>query len=186
LIFILDNYDSFSYNLFRYIKELGQDVWVERNDSISLEEVEKKNPDKIIISPGPCSPKEAGLSNDMIRHFQYKKPILGVCLGHQCIAHVFGGRVKKAKAPVHGKTDPIYHNKKGLFKTLPSPLSVMRYHSLIIDDLPSDLIVTATSATSEEIMAIQHKRLPIFGVQFHPESILSKSGHDLLQNFLNI
>ncbi len=186
MIFILDNYDSFSYNLFRYVKELNQDVWVARNDSICIEDIEKKNPLKIIISPGPCSPKEAGLSNDVIRYFQNKKPILGVCLGHQCIAHVFGGDIKKAKRPVHGKVDTVVHHNNGIFKNLPSPLPVMRYHSLIADHLPNELIVTATSKTSGEIMAIQHKNLPIFGVQFHPESILSEKGYDLLQNFLNI
>lgn len=185
MILVIDNYDSFVYNLARYVEELGHDVKVIRNDQTDAEEIKKLNPSHIILSPGPCSPKEAGICNDIIRKFGESKPILGVCLGHQCIGETFGGIVKRAKEPMHGKKRPLKHNGKGVFKDLPNPITVTRYHSLIVDkeDLPEDLEVTAESDMGE-IMAVAHKTLPVVGVQFHPEAVLTDGGHKMLENFL--
>jgi len=184
---MIDNYDSFTYNLVQYFGELGEDVLVYRNDQITIEEIEKIAPDFICISPGPCSPAEAGISVATIKHFAGKIPILGVCLGHQAIGAAFGGRIVRAKEIMHGKTSEITHTGTDIFTRLPSPYTVIRYHSLAIEreTLPDCLEVTAQTADGE-IMGIRHKTLPIYGVQFHPESILSEHGHALLRNFLSI
>lgn len=186
MLFMLDNYDSFTYNLVQYFGELGQEVIVKRNNETTVDEIEKLNPDFICISPGPSNPSNAGITLDVIKHFAGKKPILGVCLGHQAIAQAFGGDVIKAKQTMHGKTSVIDHKDVDVFAKLPNPLTVTRYHSLAVDGttLPDCLEVTAT-AEDGEIMGIRHKTLNISGVQFHPESIFSQNGHDLLQNFLN-
>lgn len=186
-ILMIDNYDSFTYNLVQYFGELGEDVLVYRNDQITIEEIEKIAPDFICISPGPCSPAEAGISVATIKHFAGKIPILGVCLGHQAIGAAFGGRIVRAKEIMHGKTSEITHTGTDIFTRLPSPYTVIRYHSLAIEreTLPDCLEVTAQTADGE-IMGIRHKTLPIYGVQFHPESILSEHGHALLRNFLSI
>ena len=186
MLFMLDNYDSFTYNLVQYFGELGQEVIVKRNNETTVDEIEKLNPDFICISPGPSNPSNAGITLDVINHFAGKKPILGVCLGHQAIAQAFGGNVIKAKLTMHGKTSVIDHKDEDVFAKLPNPLTVTRYHSLAVDSttLPDCLEVTAT-AEDGEIMGIRHKTLNISGVQFHPESIFSQNGHDLLQNFLN-
>lgn len=187
---MIDNYDSFTFNLVHYFQALGQDVRVFRNDEIDIATIEQSAPEYIVISPGPCDPDKAGISLDVVAHFSGKVPLLGVCLGHQCIAQHFGATVKKAKKLMHGKTSSINHNGKGLFQHLKQPLQVTRYHSLIvdIDTLPDSFEITAWSIDSngnnEEIMAIKHKKLPIYSVQFHPESILTEQGHALLQNFL--
>lgn len=192
MILMIDNYDSFTYNLVQYLGELGADVSVARNDQITLEEIEALQPERIMISPGPCTPNEAGISLALIRHFAGKLPILGVCLGHQSIGQVFGGRVVHAKRIMHGKTSKIYHNGKGVFSGLKSPYAATRYHSLVVekDSLPSCLEITAWTENEryeiEEIMGLRHKTLPIEGVQFHPESILTEYGHSLLKNFLTI
>ena len=192
MLLMIDNYDSFTYNLVQYFGELGEDVRVFRNDKISLQEIEDLNPARIVISPGPCTPNEAGISIDIIDHFQGKLPLLGVCLGHQCIGQAFGGRVVHAKEIMHGKTSDIYHNNTDLFCGLTVPFTATRYHSLVVEleTLPEVLEVTAWTKTAageiEEIMGLRHKTLPVFGVQFHPESILTTSGHDLLQNFLEL
>ena len=192
MLLMIDNYDSFTYNLVQYFGELGEDVRVFRNDKISLQEIEDLNPARIVISPGPCTPNEAGISIDIIDHFQGKLPLLGVCLGHQCIGQAFGGRVVHAKEIMHGKTSEIYHNNTDLFRGLTVPFTATRYHSLVVEleTLPEVLEVTAWTKTAageiEEIMGLRHKTLPVFGVQFHPESILTTSGHDLLQNFLEL
>lgn len=185
MILLIDNYDSFVYNLARYVKELGFSPHVVRNDQISLEEVRGFAPSHIIVSPGPCSPLEAGISNEIITAFGPEIPLLGVCLGHQCIGHVFGGLVARAQVPMHGKTSLIQTRSRGLFKGLPSPLRVTRYHSLIVsqEGFPSELEITATSEEGE-IMALQHRHYPVFGVQFHPEAVLTEAGHALLENFL--
>ena len=185
MLLMIDNYDSFTYNLVQYLGELGADVHVYRNDNISLQEIEELQPEKIVISPGPCTPNEAGVSIDTIRQFAGRVPILGVCLGHQSIGQAFGGKVVHAKTLMHGKTSPIHHEAKGVFRGLPNPLTATRYHSLVIeqDSLPDCLEVTAHTADGE-IMGVRHKTLPVEGVQFHPESILSESGHALLKNFL--
>jgi anthranilate synthase component 2 len=190
MLLMIDNYDSFTYNLVQYFGELGADVRVYRNDQITIEEIEALNPDKIVISPGPCTPNEAGISLDVIKHFAGKKPIMGVCLGHQSIGQAFGGDIVHASAIMHGKTSPVYHNNKSVFKGLNNPVESTRYHSLVIDKntLPDCLEITAWTETEDgemdEIMGVQHKTLPIEGVQFHPESILTEQGHDLLKNFL--
>lgn len=185
MILMIDNYDSFVYNLVQYIGELEEEVIVKRNDEITLKEIEKLNPEIIILSPGPCSPTEAGICIDVVKHFKGKKPILGICLGHQTIGHVFGGNVIKANIPVHGKVHSISHNNEGVFKNLNNPLNVTRYHSLVVDvdTLPDELEVTALTKENE-IMGIRHKEYLIEGVQFHPEAILSEQGHDILKNFL--
>jgi anthranilate synthase component 2 len=182
---MIDNYDSFTYNLVQYFGELGEDVRTYRNDEITVEAIEKLNPSRICISPGPCTPHEAGVSVPVLQHFAGKLPILGVCLGHQSIGAAFGGKIIRAQQVMHGKTSPIEHTGVGVFKNLPSPYTVIRYHSLAIarDSLPDCLEVTAWTADGE-IMGVRHKTYPIEGVQFHPESILSDHGHALLQNFL--
>jgi len=185
MILMIDNYDSFTYNLVQYLGELGQKLVVVRNDQVTLEEIKQRNPQSIVISPGPGSPKDAGISNALINAFAGSIPILGVCLGHQCIGEVFGGQVVRAGRLMHGKTSPIYHRKTGLFRNLPSPFEATRYHSLIVRrrGLPKALAVTAWTKEGE-IMGLQHVRDPVYGVQFHPESILTKAGKDLLRNFL--
>ncbi len=185
MLLMIDNYDSFTYNLVQYFGELGEDVRTYRNDEITIEAIEKLNPSRICISPGPCTPHEAGVSVPVLQHFAGKLPILGVCLGHQSIGAAFGGKIVRAQQVMHGKTSPIEHTGVGVFKNLPSPYTVIRYHSLAIarDSLPDCLEVTAWTADGE-IMGVRHKTYPIEGVQFHPESILSDHGHALLQNFL--
>ena len=185
MLLMIDNYDSFTYNLVQYFGELGEDVRTYRNDEITIEAIEKLNPSRICISPGPCTPHEAGISVPVLQHFAGKLPILGVCLGHQSIGAAFGGKIVRAQQVMHGKTSPIEHTGIGVFKNLPSPYTVIRYHSLAIarDSLPDCLEVTAWTADGE-IMGVRHKTYPIEGVQFHPESILSDHGHALLQNFL--
>ncbi|MCS6877812.1 MAG: aminodeoxychorismate/anthranilate synthase component II [Geminicoccaceae bacterium] len=185
MILLVDNYDSFVFNLARYVAELGYERRVVRNDAIGLSEIEAANPSHIVLSPGPCGPDEAGISVALVRRFGARIPILGVCLGHQCIAVAYGGRVGRARRPMHGRTSPIVHRGTGVFSGLPSPLRVTRYHSLIVEDegLPDDLEVTARSPEGE-IMAIAHRRHPVHGVQFHPEAVLTEHGYDLLRNFL--
>ncbi|WP_028312359.1 aminodeoxychorismate/anthranilate synthase component II [Derxia gummosa] len=185
MLLMIDNYDSFTYNLVQYFGELGADVRVARNDEITLDEIERLAPERICISPGPCSPREAGISCDVIQHFAGKLPLLGVCLGHQAIGHVFGGDVVRAKVVMHGKTSPVTHIGEGVFAGLPSPFTAIRYHSLAIrrETLPDCLEVTAWTEDGE-IMGVRHRRFQIEGVQFHPESILSEHGHRLLENFL--
>ena len=186
MILMIDNYDSIVYNLVNYIWELGEDVVVRRNDGISIEEIERLNPEIIVLSPGPCSPTEAGICIDVVNHFKGIKPILGICLGHQTIGHVFGGKIIRANQPVHGKVHSIEHTNKGVFKNLNNPLNVTRYHSLIVDNksLPDVLEITATTKENE-IMGLRHKEYLIEGVQFHPEAILSEQGHEILRNFIN-
>jgi anthranilate synthase component 2 len=187
MLLMIDNYDSFTYNIVQYFGQLGEDVQVYRNDKISLAEIEALRPERLVISPGPCSPEEAGISVAAIRHFAGKLPILGVCLGHQSIGYAFGGKVLRSISLMHGKTSPIHHNEKELFSGLPNPFLGTRYHSLIVDrwTLPDCLEVTAW-VENGEIMGIRHKEMPIWGVQFHPESILTEGGMDLLKNFLTI
>ncbi|MFZ5652394.1 MAG: anthranilate synthase component II [Bacillota bacterium] len=187
MILMIDNYDSFVYNLVQYLREMGREVAVYRNDSIDLEQVEKLNPDHIIISPGPCTPDEAGISLGLIRYFAGKIPILGVCLGHQAIGQAFGGSVVRAQRPMHGKTSVINHDGRGVFSGLPQTFVVGRYHSLVVcpDGLPDCLEVTALTGAGE-IMGLRHRRYHIEGVQFHPESILTQYGRDMLKNFLGV
>jgi anthranilate synthase component 2 len=188
---MLDNYDSFTYNIVQYLGELGQDVRVHRNDEITVAEIEKLAPERIVISPGPCTPNEAGISMEVIRHFAGKVPLLGVCLGHQAIGQVFGGKVIRARQVMHGKTSPIHHANTGVFTGLNNPLTATRYHSLIVEraTLPDCLEVTAWTqredGSPDEIMGLRHKTLKVEGVQFHPESILTEQGHELLKNFLD-
>lgn len=185
MILLIDNYDSFVYNLARYVGELGFERIVKRNDAITLTEIEKMKPSHIIISPGPCTPDEAGISMDVITHFGSHIPILGVCLGHQAIGQVYGGKVMRAKHPTHGKSSRITHDGKGIFIGLENPMVVARYHSLIVaeDNFPIQLNITARCPAGE-IMGIAHREYPVYGVQFHPESVLTKNGYDLLNNFL--
>jgi len=185
MIIIIDNYDSFTYNLVQQIGAFGERMEVFRNDKVSIEEIEEKMPDHIIISPGPCTPKEAGISNDIIKNFSGKIPILGVCLGHQCIAYTYGADVVRARRLMHGKTSMIKHDGKTIYKGLSNPFVATRYHSLIVkeDTLPDFLEVTAR-ADDDEIMGIRHKEFPLEGVQFHPESFLTEEGPRLLKNFL--
>lgn len=185
MILVIDNYDSFTYNIVQYLGELGADIEVARNDEVSVADILAKKPSHILISPGPCSPKEAGISVDVIQQIAGKIPILGVCLGHQSIGYAFGGDIIRAKQLMHGKTSQISHDGKGVFQGLPNPFRATRYHSLVIkkETLPKDLVVTATSEDGE-IMGVRHKTLPVEGVQFHPESILTESGKALLKNFL--
>ena len=187
MILFLDNYDSFTYNLVQYFGELGADLRVVRNDQITVAEIEKLGPERIVVSPGPCTPHEAGISKEVIRTFGGRLPVLGVCLGHQCIGEVYGGEVVRADRLMHGKTSPIIHTGKGVFAGLPSPFEATRYHSLIVkrDTLPDVLEITAETAEGE-IMGLQHKSLPVHGVQFHPESILTTEGKRLLGNFLRV
>ena len=186
MLLMIDNYDSFTYNLVQYFGELGQDVQVYRNDQITLEEIERLDPDYLVISPGPCTPNEAGVSVPAIKKFAGKLPILGVCLGHQSIGQAFGGKIVHAKQLMHGKTSPIEHKNISLVRNLPNPVTATRYHSLVIEreTCPDCLEVTAWTADGE-IMGVKHKTLAIEGVQFHPESILTERGHDMLRNFLN-
>jgi anthranilate synthase component 2 len=190
MLLMIDNYDSFTYNLVQYLGELGADVRVFRNDQITAQEIEKLKPDHIVISPGPCTPNEAGVSLETIRHFAGKIPILGVCLGHQSIGQAFGGRVVHARQVMHGKTSEIHHRGAGVFRGLPSPFEATRYHSLVIakESLPDCLEVTAWTETPDgkmdEIMGVRHREFTVEGVQFHPESILTQHGHQLLKNFL--
>jgi len=185
MLLMIDNYDSFTYNLVQYFAELGEEVKVFRNDEIAVEDIAKLNPARICISPGPCSPAEAGISVETIKRYAGQIPILGVCLGHQAIGEAFGGKVIRAQKVMHGKTDLIHHTGAGVFKNLPDPFKVTRYHSLAIEksSLPAVLEVTATSSDGE-IMGVRHRELAVEGVQFHPESILSEHGHALLKNFL--
>ncbi len=191
MLLIIDNYDSFTYNLYQYFCELGAQVVVKRNDELTLREIERLAPERLVISPGPCTPDEAGISLAAIRHFADKLPILGVCLGHQAMGQAFGARVVRARQVMHGKTSEIAHSDTGVFAGLAQPLTVTRYHSLIIDaaSLPDCFEITAWSeheGKRDEIMGIRHRALPLEGVQFHPESILSQQGHQLLDNFLKI
>ena len=190
MLLMIDNYDSFTYNVVQYLGELGADVQVYRNDEITIAEIEGLNPERIVISPGPCTPNEAGISVATIEHFAGKKPILGICLGHQSIGQAFGGKIVRARQVMHGKTSMIHHRNQGVFKELKNPFEATRYHSLVIEkvSLPDCLEVTAWTANADgsidEIMGVRHKSLAIEGVQFHPESILTEHGHDLLRNFI--
>jgi anthranilate synthase component 2 len=190
MILLIDNYDSFTFNVFQYLGELGAEVSVVRNDEISLAQIERLAPEKIVISPGPCTPNEAGISLAAIEHFAGKIPLLGICLGHQALGQVFGGRVIRAKKVMHGKTSPIHHEGAGVFRNLPQPMVATRYHSLVVEwaTLPDCLEVTAWTETPEgekdEIMGLRHRTLAVEGVQFHPESIFSPDGKRLLKNFL--
>lgn len=185
MLLLIDNYDSFTYNLVQYFGEMGANPLVKRNDEITLDEIETLKPDYLVISPGPCSPKEAGISCDVIRRFGAKIPLFGVCLGHQCLGDVFGGEVVRADRLMHGKTSMIHHNNQGIFYEVPNPFEATRYHSLIVkrETLPDCLEITAETV-EKEIMGLRHKEFPIQGVQFHPESILTREGKLLLKNFL--
>lgn len=191
MLLMIDNYDSFTYNIVQYFGELGQEVEVYRNDQITLEMIEAMNPEFLVISPGPCTPTEAGVSVEAIKHFAGKIPIMGVCLGHQSIGQAFGGNIVRAKEVMHGKTSPVYHKDAGMFSDLPNPVQTTRYHSLVIEQasLPDCLEVTAwtqdADGNMDEIMGVRHKTLAIEGVQFHPESILTEQGHQMLKNFLD-
>jgi len=186
MIAVIDNYDSFTYNLVQYLGELGAEVRVFRNDAVTVEELDALDPSHIVISPGPGDPSDAGVSRQVIREMGARRPVLGVCLGHQCIGDVFGGSVVRAKRLVHGKTSPVYHYGSGLYQGLPSPFDATRYHSLIVaEPLPEDLEVTAFT-TEGEVMGLRHKTYPIHGVQFHPESILTSGGKQILSNFLRL
>lgn len=190
MILLIDNYDSFTYNVYQYLGELGAELSVVRNDEITVAQIERLAPEKIVISPGPCTPNEAGISLEVIKRFAGEIPLLGICLGHQAIGQAFGGEVRRARTVMHGKTSPIHHEGKGVFRGLPQPMTATRYHSLIVgwDSLPECLEVTAWTETPEgekdEIMGLRHRTLPVEGVQFHPESIFSPQGKTLLENFL--
>jgi anthranilate synthase component 2 len=199
MVFVLDNYDSFTYNLVQYLGELGAEVVVRRNDELTVEEVEALHPERILLSPGPCTPGEAGILVPLIRYMAGKVPILGVCLGHQGIGEAFGGDVVRAASLMHGKTSPVEHDGKGIFAGLPTPLTCTRYHSLIVAEksLPDELEITARTRESKGagdsngpggsvIMGLRHRRLPIEGVQFHPESVLTEGGHQMIRNFLEM
>ncbi|MCX6006668.1 MAG: aminodeoxychorismate/anthranilate synthase component II [Chloroflexi bacterium] len=185
MIIIIDNYDSFVYNLAQYLGELGREPLVFRNDEITLDEIEIRQPSHIIISPGPCTPTEAGISNDIVHCFGGKIPILGVCLGHQCIGYVYGGKIVRALNPTHGKSSQVFHDGKTIYKNLPNPFNAGRYHSLVVDMDPSNSVLEISAKTNDGvIMGIRHKRYVVEGVQFHPESIMTAVGHELLGNFL--
>ncbi len=190
MLLMIDNYDSFTYNVVQYLGELGADVHVVRNDELDVAAIEALNPERIVISPGPCTPNEAGVSLEVIRHFAGKLPILGVCLGHQSIGQAFGGEVVRARQAMHGKTSPVFHRNQGVFAGLNNPLTVTRYHSLVVrrESLPDCLEITAWTqfddGSVDEIMGLRHRTLNVEGVQFHPESILTEQGHDLFANFL--
>ena len=191
LVFVLDNYDSFTYNLVQYLGELGAEVEVRRNDQVTVEQIETMKPERIVISPGPCTPHEAGISIELIRHFAGKVPVLGVCLGHQAIGEAFGGKVVRAPNLMHGKTSAVLHDNKTVFQGLPMPMTATRYHSLIVEqkDLPPDLEVSAWTTEKDgtrTIMGLRHKHYPVEGVQFHPESVLTDAGKKLVQNFLEL
>jgi anthranilate synthase/aminodeoxychorismate synthase-like glutamine amidotransferase len=189
MIFVLDNYDSFTYNLVQYLGELGADVEVRRNDQVTVEEIERMRPERIVISPGPCTPREAGISEELIVRMSGKRPILGVCLGHQAIGEAFGGEVVRAKHLMHGKTSAVSHDNRTVFRGMPQPMTATRYHSLIVSErgLPRDLEISAWSEEEDGtrvIMGLRHRKHPTEGVQFHPESVLTESGKQLLENFL--
>jgi len=189
MVFVLDNYDSFTYNLVQYLGELGAEVEVRRNDQVSIAEIEALRPERIVISPGPCTPADAGISVELIRHFAEKVPVLGVCLGHQAIGEAFGGKVVRAKNIMHGKTSRVEHDGKTIFKGLESPMTATRYHSLIVadDHLPPELEVSAHTVErdgTQVIMGLRHRKFPVEGVQFHPESVLTDEGKKLVKNFL--
>ena len=188
MIVMIDNYDSFTYNIVQYFGKLGAKITVFRNDKITIEEIETLKPKALVISPGPCTPKEAGISVEAIKHFAGKIPILGICLGHQSIGYAFGGKIVRAKKLMHGKASNIIHNGKELFSGMKNPFSAIRYHSLVIEksSLPSSLQITAESEDDGEIMGIKHKTFPIYGVQFHPESILTEDGIKIIENFLKL
>jgi anthranilate synthase/aminodeoxychorismate synthase-like glutamine amidotransferase len=191
MVFVLDNYDSFTYNLVQYLGELGAEVEVRRNDQVTIAEVEAMHPERIVVSPGPCTPEEAGISIDLIRHFTGKAPVLGVCLGHQALGAAFGGKVIRAKTLMHGKTSQVEHDGKTIFRGLPSPMTATRYHSLIVaeDELPAELEVSAWTRDRDGmrvIMGLRHRQFPVEGVQFHPESVLTSAGKQLVRNFLKI
>ncbi len=185
MLLMIDNYDSFTYNIVQYFAELGQEVVVRRNDDITLAEIEALQPEYLVIGPGPCSPKEAGISVAAMQYFAGKLPIMGICLGHQTIGEAFGGKIIRAQTLMHGKVSPVYHHHRGMFKDLPNPVTCTRYHSLVIEraSLPDCLEITAWT-DDDEIMGVRHKTLPIEGVQFHPEALLTEHGHDMLNNFL--
>jgi anthranilate synthase component 2 len=185
MLLLIDNYDSFTYNIFQYFSELGEDVIVVRNNKTTIEEIARMRPEHIVISPGPSTPMKAGISNDVIRHFGPKLPILGVCLGHQCIGYSYGGTIGQAKQIMHGKSSKVFHGGRGVFAGLPNPLTVIRYHSLIVElkGLPDCLEITACTSDGT-IMGLKHREYPVQGVQFHPESFMTQSGKNLLQNFL--
>ena len=187
MVLVIDNYDSFTYNLVQYLGELNVELQVHRNDQITIEQARALKPDRILVSPGPCSPNESGLSNEIIRAFGQEIPVFGVCLGHQCIGHTFGAKVVVNYRMMHGKTSPIRHNGKDLFEGMPNPFNATRYHSLVIqrDTVPDFLEITAETDEGE-IMGIRHKELPIWGVQFHPESILTENGMQIMKNFLKL
>ncbi|HTQ11176.1 MAG TPA: aminodeoxychorismate/anthranilate synthase component II [Fimbriimonadaceae bacterium] len=189
MIFVLDNYDSFTYNLVQYLGEMGQEIVVRRNDQVTVDEIEAMHPERILISPGPCTPQEAGISIELIRHFTGKLPVFGVCLGHQAMGAAFGGDVIRARQLMHGKTSQIEHDGRTIFRDVPSPMQATRYHSLIVSDkgFPKDLEVSAhttDAAGNKVIMGLRHKKFPVEGVQFHPESVLTTHGKQLLRNFL--
>ena len=186
MLLLIDNYDSFTYNLWQYLRELKEDVLVVRNDKITIPEIEKLKPERIVISPGPDTPLQAGISNDVIRHFSGKLPILGVCLGHQCIGYIFGGKIGRAKRVMHGKSSLIHHNGGGIFEGMPNPFSAIRYHSLVVyrDGLPDCLEITAWT-DEDTIMGLKHRQYAVEGIQFHPESFMTENGIRLLENFIN-
>jgi anthranilate synthase/aminodeoxychorismate synthase-like glutamine amidotransferase len=191
MVFVLDNYDSFTYNLVQYLGELGAQVEVWRNDQVSVAEVEAMRPERIVVSPGPCTPQDAGISIELIRHFTGKVPVLGVCLGHQALGEAFGGKVIRAKKLMHGKTSPVEHDGKTIFRDVKSPMTATRYHSLIVSDreLPSELEVSAHTTETDGtrvIMGLRHRKFPVEGVQFHPESVLTDAGKKLISNFLGL
>jgi len=190
MVFVLDNYDSFTYNLVQYLGELGADVVVRRNDELTPEQVEAMKPERILLSPGPCTPSDAGILVPLIRRMAGKAPILGVCLGHQAIGEAFGGKVVRARSLMHGKTSAVDHDGAGVFAGLPTPLTCTRYHSLIVEQesLPAELSITArtTDANGSVIMGLRHRSLPVEGVQFHPESVLTEGGHQMIRNFLDM
>jgi anthranilate synthase/aminodeoxychorismate synthase-like glutamine amidotransferase len=189
MLFVLDNYDSFTYNLVQYFGELGQEVVVRRNDQVTVEEIDELHPDRIVISPGPCTPQDAGISIELIRHFAGRVPLLGVCLGHQAIGAAFGGKVVRAANLMHGKTSSVEHDGKSIFRGIPSPMTATRYHSLIVQekDLPDELEISATCADRGDqrvIMGLRHRKFPVEGVQFHPESVLTEHGRQIVRNFM--
>jgi anthranilate synthase/aminodeoxychorismate synthase-like glutamine amidotransferase len=191
MVFVLDNYDSFTYNLVQYLGELGAEVVVRRNDQVTLAEVEAMRPERIVVSPGPCTPREAGISVALIRHFAGKVPVLGVCLGHQAIGEAFGGKVVRAKHLMHGKTSEVQHDGRTIFAGLPSPMTATRYHSLVVEEesLPAELEVSAHATErdgSRVIMGLRHRKFPVEGVQFHPESVLTTAGKTLVRNFIGL